>query len=45
MFLLTRLLYQVEHVITEENMIGAYDLIEIYWELIVARLPIIESEK
>ncbi|GJX02675.1 putative vacuolar protein sorting-associated protein Ist1 [Tanacetum coccineum] len=36
---------RVEHVIREEKMIGAYDLIEIYCELIVARLPIIESQK
>ncbi|KAI3709623.1 hypothetical protein L2E82_39389 [Cichorium intybus] len=36
---------RVEHVIREEKMIAAYDLIEIYCELIVARLPIIESQK
>ncbi|PWA80393.1 hypothetical protein CTI12_AA197460 [Artemisia annua] len=36
---------RVEHVIREEKMIGAYDLVEIYCELIVARLPIIESQK
>ncbi|GKE31395.1 vacuolar protein sorting-associated protein Ist1, partial [Tanacetum coccineum] len=36
---------RVEHVIREEKMIGAYDLIEIYCELIVSRLPIIESQK
>ncbi|KAL4568171.1 hypothetical protein LXL04_023777 [Taraxacum kok-saghyz] len=36
---------RVEHVIREEKMITAYDLIEIYCELIVARLPIIESQK
>ncbi|XP_019175802.1 PREDICTED: uncharacterized protein LOC109171130 [Ipomoea nil] len=36
---------RVEHVVREEKMIAAYDLIEIYCELIVARLPIIESQK
>lgn len=37
--------FQVEHVVREEKMMAAYDLIEIYCELIVARLPIIESQK
>ncbi|XP_076933423.1 uncharacterized protein LOC143599322 [Bidens hawaiensis] len=36
---------RVEHVIREEKMVAAYDLIDIYCELIVARLPIIESQK
>ncbi|KAK2986637.1 hypothetical protein RJ640_001743 [Escallonia rubra] len=36
---------RVEHVIREEKMIAAYDLIEIYSELIAARLTIIESQK
>ncbi|PWA80394.1 vacuolar protein sorting-associated protein Ist1 [Artemisia annua] len=36
---------RVAHLIREEKMIGAYDLIEIYCELIVERLPIIESQK
>ncbi|KAI3772815.1 hypothetical protein L6452_04009 [Arctium lappa] len=36
---------RVEHVIREEKMVAAYELIEIYCELIVARLPIIESQK
>ncbi|KAL6523596.1 hypothetical protein OROGR_017199 [Orobanche gracilis] len=36
---------KVEHVIREEKMMAAYDLLEIYCELIVARLPIIESQK
>lgn len=36
---------RVEHVIREEKMMAAFDLIEIYCELIVARLPIIESQK
>ncbi|KAH6818284.1 hypothetical protein C2S51_001887 [Perilla frutescens var. frutescens] len=36
---------RVEHVIREEKMMAAYDLVEIYCELIVARLPIIETQK
>ncbi|KAL8456455.1 hypothetical protein ACS0TY_034606 [Phlomoides rotata] len=36
---------RVEHVIREEKMMAAYDLLEIYCELIIARLPIIESQK
>ncbi|XAR67102.1 hypothetical protein NMG60_11013537 [Bertholletia excelsa] len=36
---------RVEHVVREEKMIAAFELIEIYCELIAARLPIIESQK
>ncbi|KAJ8750970.1 hypothetical protein K2173_016151 [Erythroxylum novogranatense] len=36
---------RVEHVVREEKTMAAYDLIEIYCELIVARLPMIESQK
>ncbi|KAJ6812929.1 uncharacterized protein M6B38_146335 [Iris pallida] len=36
---------RVEHVIREEKTMAAYDLIELYCELIAARLPIIESQK
>jgi hypothetical protein len=36
---------QVEHVDREEKTMAAYELIEIYCELIVARLPVIESQK
>ncbi|OEL21246.1 IST1-like protein [Dichanthelium oligosanthes] len=36
---------RVEHVIREEKMMQAYDLIEVYCELIVARLSIIDSQK
>ncbi|KAJ6823011.1 uncharacterized protein M6B38_386315 [Iris pallida] len=36
---------RVEHVIREEKTMSAYDLIELYCELIAARLPIIESQK
>lgn len=36
---------RVEHVIREEKTMTAYNLIEIYCELLAARLPIIESQK
>lgn len=36
---------RVEHVVREEKTIAAYDLLDIYCELIVARLPMIESQK
>ncbi|KAG6477497.1 uncharacterized protein LOC122022628 [Zingiber officinale] len=36
---------RVQHVIKEEKMMSAYDLIETYCELIVEFLPIIESQK
>ncbi|KAI8553612.1 hypothetical protein RHMOL_Rhmol05G0029300 [Rhododendron molle] len=36
---------RVEHVVREEKMMAAFDLLEIYCELIAARLPIIESQK
>ncbi|VAH62711.1 unnamed protein product [Triticum turgidum subsp. durum] len=36
---------QVEHVIREEKFMQAYDLIEVYCELIVARMSIIDSQK
>ncbi|GAB2292485.1 hypothetical protein Dimus_026721 [Dionaea muscipula] len=36
---------RVEHVIREEKTMAAYDLIEIYCELVVARLPMVESQK
>ncbi|XP_027343204.1 uncharacterized protein LOC113855770 [Abrus precatorius] len=36
---------QVEHLVTEEKMMAAYDLIEIYCELIAARLPMIQSQR
>jgi hypothetical protein len=36
---------QVEHVVREEKTMAAYELIEIYCELIMARLPMIESQK
>ncbi|XP_022842914.1 uncharacterized protein LOC111366373 isoform X3 [Olea europaea var. sylvestris] len=36
---------RVEHVVREEKMMAAYDLVEIYCELTVTRMPIIESQK
>ncbi|KAL5975583.1 hypothetical protein ACLOJK_019908 [Asimina triloba] len=36
---------EVEHVLREEKTMAAYDIIQLYCELIVARLPIIESQK
>ncbi|KAL5768673.1 hypothetical protein ACOSQ2_015456 [Xanthoceras sorbifolium] len=36
---------RVEHVVREQKTMAAYDLLEIYCELIAARLPIIESQK
>ncbi|KAM0932542.1 putative vacuolar protein sorting-associated protein Ist1 [Dioscorea sansibarensis] len=38
-------LIRVEHVIREEKNLSVYELIDIYCELIIARLPIIESQK
>eukprot|EP00252_Welwitschia_mirabilis_P012267 TRINITY_DN2724_c0_g1_i1.p1 TRINITY_DN2724_c0_g1~~TRINITY_DN2724_c0_g1_i1.p1 ORF type:complete len:1217 (+),score=289.43 TRINITY_DN2724_c0_g1_i1:298-3948(+) len=36
---------RVEHIIREQNLLTAYEFIEVFCELIVARLPIIESQK
>ncbi|KAG8487533.1 hypothetical protein CXB51_016143 [Gossypium anomalum] len=36
---------RVEHVVREEKTVEAYNLLEIYCELIVARMPMIESQK
>ncbi|KAJ9688217.1 hypothetical protein PVL29_014103 [Vitis rotundifolia] len=36
---------RVEHVVREEKTMAAYDLVEVYCEMITARLPIIESQK
>ncbi|KAH9307337.1 hypothetical protein KI387_035248, partial [Taxus chinensis] len=35
---------RVEHIIREQNIMAAYDIIELFCELIVARLPIIVSQ-
>ncbi|KAK8509061.1 hypothetical protein V6N13_062115 [Hibiscus sabdariffa] len=36
---------RVEHVVNEEKIMAAYDLLEIYCELIAARMQMIESQK
>ncbi|CAJ2636585.1 unnamed protein product [Trifolium pratense] len=36
---------RVEHVVREEKTMAAYELVEIYCELIAARMPMIESQK
>lgn len=36
---------QVEHVVREEKLRAAYELVEIYCELIAARLAVVESQK
>jgi hypothetical protein len=36
---------RVEHVYREENILAAYDILELFCELITVRLPIIESQK
>ena len=36
---------QVEHIIREENMMAAQEIMELFCELIAVRLPIIESQR
>eukprot|EP00271_Cylindrocystis_brebissonii_P019066 TRINITY_DN562_c1_g1_i1.p1 TRINITY_DN562_c1_g1~~TRINITY_DN562_c1_g1_i1.p1 ORF type:complete len:234 (-),score=41.87 TRINITY_DN562_c1_g1_i1:11-712(-) len=36
---------RVEHIMLEQNTIGAFDVLELFCELIVVRLPIIEHQK
>lgn len=36
---------QVEHIVREENMMAAQEIIELFCELITVRLPIIESQR
>jgi hypothetical protein len=36
---------QVEHIIREENMMAAQEILELFCELIAVRLPIIETQK
>ena len=38
-------LRQVEHIIREENMMAAQEILELFCELIAVRLPIIEAQK
>jgi hypothetical protein len=37
--------WQVEHIFREENLLAAYDVLELFCELVTVRLPIIESQK
>jgi hypothetical protein len=37
--------FQVEHIVREENMMAAQEIIELFSELISVRLPIIESQR
>ncbi|XP_014512601.1 uncharacterized protein LOC106771190 isoform X1 [Vigna radiata var. radiata] len=41
----TKAVFKVEHVMREENMVAAQDIIQIFCELIVARLPMIQSQR
>jgi len=42
---LLRFHFQVEHIVREENMMAAQEIIELFCELITVRLPIIESQR
>jgi hypothetical protein len=37
--------FQVEHIVREENMMAAQEIIELFSELIAVRLPIIETQR
>lgn len=39
------LVIQVEHIIREEKMMAAQEIVELFCELIVVRLPIIEAQR
>lgn len=36
---------RVEHIIREQNILAAYDILELFCELVAVRLPIIESQR
>lgn len=36
---------RVEHIIREQNIMDAYEIVELFSELVAVRLPIIESQK
>ncbi|EFJ37292.1 hypothetical protein SELMODRAFT_66879, partial [Selaginella moellendorffii] len=36
---------RVEHIFREQNIMAAYEIVELFCELVVVRLPIIESQK
>ena len=35
----------MEHIIREQNILAAYDILELFCELVAVRLPIIEAQK
>jgi len=35
----------VEHIIREENIMAAYEILELFCEFVVARVPILETQK
>jgi hypothetical protein len=39
------LIGQVEHIMREQNIMAAYDFIELYSELVVVRLHVIEKQR
>jgi vacuolar protein sorting-associated protein IST1 len=39
------LLLQVEHIIREENMMAAQEILELFCKLVAVYLPIIEAQK
>jgi hypothetical protein len=36
---------QVEHIVREENMMAAQEILELFCELVAVRLPIIETQR
>ena len=42
---MSKLLEQVEHIYREQNIMAAYEIIELFCELIAVRLPIIEAQR
>lgn len=38
-------LFQVEHIIREDKMMGAQEIIELFCELVSVRFPIIEAQR
>lgn len=44
-FLMSCNVKQVEHIIREQNIMAAYDILELFCELVAVRLPIIEGQK
>lgn len=39
------LLGQVEHVIREQNIWAAYEILELFCEFVLARVPVLDSQK